>query len=326
VNKANGDQGYFPLRAREKPRSNRLAFFVLKLNLLVLRHNRNDYLLDKFNFIHMKKLVLSLFLFSCLAGVKAQTIGLQLYSLREQFPKDVPGTLALIKSWGITELEGGGTYGLSIDEFKQLCKKNGLKVVSVQGDFNDLDKDVDKVIKNAKAFGAKFVMCAWVPHNGDDFTFADAERTVKVFNAAGEKLAKEGLSLCYHAHGYEFRPYEKGLLFDYMMEKTNPKFVNFEMDVYWIKQSGQSPLAWLNKHPKRFLMMHLKDRAPGTPDSDNGRADVETNVVLGKGDVGIADLMKAGRKAGVKHYFIEDESSRVVQQVSQSPAYLKSIK
>lgn len=274
----------------------------------------------------MKKFILAFVLFSCLAGVKAQTIGLQLYSLRDQLPKDVPGTLALIKSWGISELEGGSTYGLPLKEFIQLCNKNGLKVVSVGVDFNDLNKDVDKVIKNAKAFGAKYVMCAWVPHSGDDFTFADTERAVNVFNASGEKLAKEGLSLCYHAHGYEFRPYESGLLFDYMMEKTNPKFVNFEMDVYWIKQAGQSPLMWLNKHPKRFLMMHLKDRAPGTPDGNNGRSDVETNVILGKGDVGIADLMKAAKKAGVKHYFIEDESSRVVQQVPQSLAYLKSIK
>lgn len=272
----------------------------------------------------MKRLIIGLVVTCCLPGAKAQTIGLQLYSLRNQFPKDVPGTLALIKSWGITELEGGGTYGLSLDEFKKLCDNNGLKVVSVGADFSDLDKNVDKVIQNAKAFGARFVMCAWVPHEGDNFTFTDAERAVKVFNAAGEKLAGEGLSLCYHAHGYEFHPYEKGLLFDYIVEKTNPKFVNFEMDVYWIKQAGQSPLAWLNKHPKRFLMMHLKDRAPGTADSNNGQADVETNVVLGKGDVGIADLMKAARRAGVKHYFIEDESSRVVDQVPQSLAFLKS--
>ncbi len=274
----------------------------------------------------MKKNITTFFLFCSLAGANAQTIGIQLYSLRNQFPSDVPGTLALIKSWGITELEGGETYGLSVGEFNQLCKKNGLKMVSVGADFNDLDKDVEKVIRKAKAFDARFVMCAWVPHDGDSFTLADTERAVKVFNAAGEKLAKEGISLCYHAHGYEFGRYEKGLLFDYLIEKTNPKFVNFEMDVYWVKQAGQSPLALLNKHPERFLLMHLKDRAPGTADSSNGKADEETNVVLGKGDVGIADLMKAARKAGVKHYFIEDESSRVVQQVPQSLLFLARIK
>src|SRR5438045_2115828 len=134
--------------------------------------------------------VACLFFFAALLS-QAQTIGIQLYSLREQFPKDVPGTLALIKSWGITELEGGGTYKLSQEEFNKLLKQNGLKVVSVGADFNDLEKDVDKVIKNAKAFGAKMVMCAWVPHDGDNFTLADADKAINVFNTAGEKLAKE---------------------------------------------------------------------------------------------------------------------------------------
>ena len=259
-------------------------------------------------------------------STQAQNIGIQLYSLRNQFPKDVPGTLALIKSWGITEVEGGGTYGLSQEEFSKLLKENGLKVVSVGADFNDLDKDIDKIIKNAKAFGAKMVMCAWVPHDGDNFTLADADKAIKVFNTAGEKLAKEGLTFCYHAHGYEFRKHENGTLFDYMAEKMNPKFANFEMDVDWVKESGTDPLKLFNKYSNRIKMMHLKDRKPGTPDSDSGHADVETNVVLGSGDVGIAELIKAARKAGVKHYFIEDESSRVVDQVPQSLAFLKSIK
>jgi sugar phosphate isomerase/epimerase len=274
----------------------------------------------------MKKILLSCFLLIAAWSLMAQPIGIQLYSLREQFPKDVPGTLALIRSWGITELEGGGTYGLSQEEFNQLLVKNGIKVVSVGADFNDLDKDIDKVIKNAKAFRATFVMCAWAAHDGDVFTKADADKAIEVFNRAGEKLAKEGLSFCYHPHGYEFGKYEKGTLFDYMAEKMNPKFANFEMDVYWVKQSGTDPMKFFKKYATRIKLMHLKDRKPGTPDSSNGHADVETNVVLGDGDVGIAALMKAARKAGVKHYFIEDESSRVVQQVPKSLAFLKSVK
>jgi hypothetical protein len=72
--------------------------------------------------------------------------------------------------------------------------------------------------------------------------------------------------------------------------------------------------------------MHLKDRLKGTPDSNNGRADVEVNVVLGTGDVNIAAIVKAGNKAGIKHMFIEDESSRQWEQVPQSIGYLKTIK
>ena len=169
-------------------------------------------------------------------------------------------------------------------------------------------------------------MCAWVPHNGDDFTVDDIKKAIDVFNTAGKLIAENGLSFCYHPHGYEFRPYENETLFDYLVKQTNPLYVNFEMDVFWVKQPGQDPVALLEKYPKRFLMLHLKDRKPGTPDSQNGRADDETNIVLGQGDVNIAAVMKAAKKIGIKHYFIEDESPRPVEQIPQSLAYLKQLK
>jgi sugar phosphate isomerase/epimerase len=85
----------------------------------------------------------------------AQEIGLQLYSLRNEIPKDVSGTLKQIKSWGITEIEGGETYGLSIDEFNALSKETGLKLIAIGADFAELEKDPQAVANRAKAFGAK---------------------------------------------------------------------------------------------------------------------------------------------------------------------------
>src|SRR4051812_20128524 len=101
---------------------------------------------------------------SLIQVVQAQEIGLQLYSLRNQFKTDVPGTLAKIKSFGIHEIEGGGTYGLSMDEYKKLLAQNGLKMVSVGADFQKLATNPQEVVDEAKAFGAKYVMCSWIPH------------------------------------------------------------------------------------------------------------------------------------------------------------------
>lgn len=258
--------------------------------------------------------------------MQAQEIGLQLYSLRNQFKTDVPGTLAKIKSWGITEIEGGGSYGLPIDDYKKMLAANNLKMVSVGADFNTLATDPKKAVDDAKAFGAKFIMCAWVPHNGTDFTIDDIQKAITVFNTAGKLIHENGLSFVYHPHGYEFRPYENGTLFDYLVKNTNPEYVNFEMDVFWVKHPGQDPVALLQKYPKRFLMLHLKDRKPGTEGNQNGTADDITNVVLGQGDVNIAGVMKEAKKIGIKHYFIEDESPNVVEQVPQSLAYLKQLK
>lgn len=253
----------------------------------------------------------------------AQQIGLQLYSLRNQFKTDVPGTLAKIKSWGITQIEGGGTYNLPVDEYKKLLAENNLKMIAVGADFDALAKDPQPAIDEAKNFGAKYIVCYWIPHNGDDFTTDDLKKAVDIFNAAGKKISEAGLQLCYHPHGYEFKPYENGTMFDYLVTNTDPKYLNFEMDVFWVKQPGQDPVALLKKYPKRFTMLHLKDRKPGTANSMNGKADEESNVVLGSGDVGIAAIMKEAKKIGVKYYFIEDESSRSVEQIPQSLAYLR---
>jgi sugar phosphate isomerase/epimerase len=272
-------------------------------------------------------LVLALVFLVFSRPLSAQTkIGLQLYSLRNEFKTDVPGTLELVGDWGIREIEGGGTYNLPLEDYKTLLKKNKLKMVSVGADYNQLKENPQSAIDEAKAFGAKYVVCFWIPHDGDNFTFENMSDAVNVFTKAGKLMQENGLSLCYHPHGYEFRPYQDGTLFDYLVKQTDPRYFNFEMDVFWVKHPGQDPVALLKKYPNRFLLMHLKDRKPGTEGNQNGRADVETNVVLGTGDVGIAEIMKEAKKAGVKHYFIEDESSHSVNQIPKSLDYLKSLK
>lgn len=271
----------------------------------------------------MKQFFTPLLLF-LLVTANAQKIGLQLYSVRNQIPNNVEATLTKIKSWGITELEGGSTYGMSQDDFNKLIKSLGMKTVCVGADFAELEKDPAKVAEKAVASGAKYVMCAWIPHKGVQMTLEETKNAVRVFENAGKILADKGISLCYHMHGFEFDKYENGTLFDLMVTSSNPKYLNFEMDVFWVKQPGQDPVALLKKYPKRFLLMHLKDRKIGTPNSLDGKADVETNVVLGTGDVGIAEIMENSK--GVKYFFIEDESSRVMEQVPQSLAFLKRLK
>lgn len=274
----------------------------------------------------IRKYSLIILLLFVTTAVFSQTqIGVQFYTFRNQFAKDVPGTLEMISKMGIKEVEGGGTFGLPEADYKELLKKNNLTMISVGADFNDLAKDPQKAVDEAKKYGAKYVVCFWIPHNGNEFTFDDAKNAVTVFNNAGKVLAANGLKFCYHAHGFEFRPYENGTLFDYMAKELNPAWANFEMDVFWVKHPGQEPVALLEKYPNRFLLMHLKDRKPGTPGNQNGQADDETNVVLGTGDVGIAAIMKVAKKAGVQHYFIEDESPRSVEQVPQSLVFLKSL-
>jgi sugar phosphate isomerase/epimerase len=260
----------------------------------------------------------------------AQEIGIQMGSMRKMMQEGIPAVIAKLKELGITEIEGGGGRGMDRAAFRKLVEENGLKIIATGSSFENLqNKDsIQKIISNAKALGAQYVICYWIPHDGDNFTFANMQKAVDVFNTAGKTLKENGLSFCYHPHGYEFREYDegKGTLFEYMMDKTSPEYVNFQMDVFWIKNPGQDPVALLKKYPIRWKMLHLKDRRIGTPNNQNGRQDVETNVVLGTGDVGIAEIMKTAKQLGIKHYFIEDESSRALEQVPQHVAFLKSLR
>jgi sugar phosphate isomerase/epimerase len=270
-------------------------------------------------------LLFSILLSLCVVTTQAQEIGLQLYSLRNQFAKDVPGTMAKVKEMGIKEVELAGTYGLGFPDFIKLIAKNNLKVVSYGTDFERLQNFPQSVADEARAFGAQYVACFWIPHNGDTFTKEDVDKEAEVFNAAGKILTQSGLLFCYHPHGYEFQLYNDKPLFEYMMDKFDSRYVHLEMDVFWIKQPGQDPVALLKKYSNRVVLMHLKDRKIGTPNSQDGHADDETNVVLGAGDVGIADIMKEAKELGIKHFFIEDESSNSEAQIPLSLSYLKSL-
>jgi sugar phosphate isomerase/epimerase len=147
------------------------------------------------------------------ATVQAQIeIGLQLYSFRNQIPKDVPGALQKISAMGFRYLEGGGTYKLSKEEFKQLLDKNNLKMVSYGAGFEDLEKDPQAVAEKAAFFGSKYVMCSWVPHKGEVFTIDDTKRAVAVFNAAGKIMKEKGCNLFTMRMATSFSPMKAELI------------------------------------------------------------------------------------------------------------------
>jgi len=253
-------------------------------------------------------------------------IGLQLYSLRDQFAKDVPATLDQVRRFGFEYVELAGTYKLTPKEFKQQLEARGLKAVSAHFPFERFRDNIEDVVREAKDLGLTYVGCAWIQHS-DPFDEKTCREAIRVFNKAGEALAREGMRFFYHTHGYEFQPYGKGTLFDLMMSETKPEFVHYEMDVFWIVHPGQDPVKLLEKYGSRFELMHVKDMKRGTPTGLlTGHSDVNNDVALGTGLMDWAAIMKAARKAGVKWYFIEDESQAVIEQIPQSLRYLEQLK
>lgn len=238
---------------------------------------------------------------------------------------DLSGTLQLVKEMGFRTVETGAFQDLSAAKSKALLDEFGLKAVSTGASFEELadSKKLKTVIENAKIFGSEYVVCFWIPHTSDHFSNADIEKAVKVFNKAGKALKKQGLQLLYHPHGYEFRSYSEGMLmFDYLAQKTKAQFFNFEMDIYWISNPGQDPVALMQKYPGRWKALHLKDQQKGTSGNKNGHSNDEWNVVVGTGTQDMPAVMQEARKQGIRYYFLEDESSRSVEQVPQSAAFV----
>ncbi len=253
-------------------------------------------------------------------------VGLQLYSLRAQFAKDVPGTLDKVRGYGIKYVELAGTYNLTPEQFKALLDARGLQAVSGHFAFERYRDDVEGIARDAKTLGLKYVGCAWVPHS-DPFDEMTCRGAIAVFNQAGEALAKHGLKFFYHVHGYEFQPHGQGTLLDLLMSETNPKFANYQMDVFWIVHPGQDPVKWLEKYGPRWELMHLKGMKTGTPTGLlTGHSDVTNDVALGIGQIDYPPILRAAQKAGVKFYFIEDESPVSEQQIPQSLHYLEQVK
>jgi sugar phosphate isomerase/epimerase len=251
--------------------------------------------------------------------------GVQTYTFRRSIGNDPAKTLDTIKTMGFTEIEGGGGR-ISPQDFKKLCDERGISIPSTGADYGQLVRSPDSVVMRAKALGSKYVMCAWIPHQDGVLTPDDAKKALEDFNKAGKYLKDNGLILCYHAHGYEFQPYEDGTLLDYIVKNTNPEYVSFEMDIFWIQFGGGDPVGLLKKYGHRWKLMHLKDMRKGIKKDLTGGTSQENDVAFGTGQVDIPAILKEAKKIGIKHYFIEDESSNIIEQLPISIAYLKSLK
>lgn len=253
-------------------------------------------------------------------------IGLQLYSLRDQFSKDVTGTLDRVRDLGIQNVELAGTYKLAPEEFKKQLDAKGLKPISAHFGYDRFAKEPEAVAREAKALGVQYAGCAWIPHQ-DPFDEKTAREAAAVFNRAGEVLAKHGLKFFYHIHGYEFQPHANGTLFDLLMAETKPEHVKYEMDVFWVVHPKQDPVKLLEKYGSRFELMHVKDMRRGTPTGLlTGKSDVTNDVALGTGIMKWPEILKAAQAAGVKWYFIEDESPASIEQIPISMRFLERVK
>jgi sugar phosphate isomerase/epimerase len=249
-------------------------------------------------------------------------LGLQLWSVRNQLAKDLPGTLKQIKAWGFDEVETFGKYGA---EIASDLKNAGLKVQAMHVGFDQIQGDMSGILKAADVVGARTLVNPYLPHKQKpSASREDILAAAKVFATAAAECKKAGKRFAYHIHGQEFGPAPEGTLFDVLAKESGPD-VGFEADIFWVVAGGAEPVALMKKYAGRFWYTHLKDMTKGVdPRSDKAHSE-DANAVLGTGQIDIKAIVAAAPAAGVDMHFIEDESADPVGRIPQSVAYYKTL-
>jgi len=252
-------------------------------------------------------------------------IGLQLYSVREEIGKNpnFDQILEKISALGFTGVEAAGykdgkLYNFSPQEFKAKVERAGMKVLSshatktlsqqelASGDFTESLKWWDECIATHKAAGMKYIVTPWmeVPK-----TLKDLETQCRYLDAVGAKCRQQGILYGYHNHSHEFKKVEDKVMYDYMLEHTNPENVFFEMDVYWAVMGQVSPVDYFNKYAGRFKALHIKDH----------------REIGQSGMVGFDAIFNNVKTGGLQYLFVELEDTRndIYTGLEQSIDYLK---
>lgn len=263
------------------------------------------------------------------AGDFTGPLGVQLYSFREAFKTDVPGTLARVRALGFREVELAGTYGLSAEAFRHQLDSAGLRATSMHAGYERLRDSLPAVLADAKTLGVQFVGTAWIPHPDGPITVALAKKAATDFDKWGKAAKAEGLQFFYHVHGYEFKPGAGGVLpFDALMKETDAEAVKFEMDVFWTALPGNDPAALLKQYPGRWRLMHVKDMKQGWARGvHTGSANPDSaEVPTGTGQIDYKAVLKAAKEVGVERYYLEDETAQPFATVPVSTRWLEAMK
>jgi sugar phosphate isomerase/epimerase len=251
------------------------------------------------------------------AGNKVENIGVQLFTFREAMTADPLGTLQKIAALGIKQIESAGSglgyyYGLEPRAMQMACQDLGM---TLRSGHVRIDDNWQQTMEDAVAAGQEYLICSTMPSTGQ--TIDNYKSVAEVFNQAGEACKSLNLKFGYHNHAYEYETENGEVLYDVLMDNTDPDLVHMELDLGWVIVGGKDPLDYFNKYPGRFPLWHLKDMNMALGHSTE----------FGKGGLDIVAMLQNGEKSGVKHIFVEQEeyASTPFESMQENMDYLHEL-
>lgn len=243
------------------------------------------------------------------ANRSAKNLAIQLYTVRGAVSKDLEKTFERLAVLGFKNLEiygyNGTFFGKNRNEFKAILKNIGFKVISSHHRTGMTDKENgtllqnwEKTLEDLNFIGAKYAVCSYLP---------EAERTIEsyrklpeILDSAGKVSKQNGIQLAYHNHDFEFlKMDEQNNFYDFILKNTSSDLVKMELDLYWITKAGLDPINYFEKYSGRFPLWHVKDMKSETKDFTE----------IGNGIIDFKRIFEAKEKAGLEHWFVEQDSS-----------------
>lgn len=230
-------------------------------------------------------------------AAKMKDVGIQLYTVRDAMMEDAVGTLKKLAEIGYSELESAGSdkgnyYGLAPKEIREITKDLGM---TLRSGHVHVDDNWQRTIEEAAETGQDYLICSSMPTRGQ--TVDNYKKVAETFNKAGEECKKAGITFGYHNHEYEFESENGQVLYDVLLDNTDPKLVIMEMDLGWVVAADHNPLKYFVSYPGRFPLWHLKDMKDDEP----------VSTEFGQGRLDISLMLNNARQSGLKYFFVEQE-------------------
>lgn len=260
---------------------------------------------------------------------KIARVGLQLYTVRGEMKKDFEGTIAKVAQTGYKEVEFAGYFDHTPQQVRAILDKNGLTSPACHVKYSVLGDQWPGVLEAAHTVGHQYIVCPWI----DDAIRAKPEgwkQAADTFNRAAEAAKKAGLQFAYHNHNFEFIKVDGKYAYDILLESTDPKLVQMEMDLCWMTIAGQDPLKYFAKYPGRFPLVHVKDVSKIPTSADGSPVAIDNVTVgmvpVGSGVIDFKRIFAKGSVGGIQHYFVEnDEPKSPFDDIAASYKYLSRL-
>ena len=248
--------------------------------------------------------------------MRRDQISLQLYTVREETARDMPGTLRRISEIGYPAVEFAGFGGENAEDLSNVLYDLGLRASGAHVPFDSWETDPGSVITDMHTLDCAHAILPMAPPDQHRDETAVA-RLAGSLNWWGDLCRQEGVTFSYHNHDFEFAPLDGTTMWEVLVRETDPELVYFELDLYWVRYGGANPETLLRDVADRVSLVHMKDMA-----SDDQRSDVP----VGEGIMPWTGLLEAADEAEVEWYVAEQDNPRdALEDVRTSLQHLQEL-